>query len=372
MTIDTNKDMRWMTNNFLEAGLGSFSVSSEDSNYPLENLTDGSQRTKVFKFGGRFLIELNVNDKIYINAATYQIPAADYNSLNDLLVAANTVLAGIAAFFYDVDTLVVSISDATPFTLALSNQTEAAWETLGYTGIIDVAVAGGIIEDADEARVHWPYEEININFGYQAPIGFIAFIGDLAEELKIPEGAVIRIQGNTVNSFVAPTLDETITWYSTGAFRFLDDQVDSAWQYVKITIECPSGPFIPEIGYLYVGDYETFGTRNISTGFELTFEDPSQQSSSDAGQIYTNERTPYRVFSSLSVGLARTTEAAFLKRIYALKQVSVPFFIALDPTSYLSSTFDEHLAYMRFAGSPRYRHILRDIFELSFELREAL
>ena len=31
MSIDTNKDMRWMTNNFLESGLNTFTVSSENT-----------------------------------------------------------------------------------------------------------------------------------------------------------------------------------------------------------------------------------------------------------------------------------------------------------------------------------------------------
>lgn len=369
--IDTSKDMRWMTNNFMEAGLASFVVSSEDSSYPKANMIDGDQRTKIFKFGGRFLIEAGVNDKLYINSTTFTIPAGDYNDLNSLINAINSVTTTTATFSYDSATNIISASDPSGLTLNLSNQTTAAWTTLGFTGLVDVTVGSSVTESADEARFHWPYEEITVDFGYQAPIGFIGLIGDMAQELKIPEGATITIQGNQVNSFVAPPLNKTISWYTSGAFTFLDDQTDDAWRYVKIIITCPSGPFTPEIGYLYIGDYQTM-TKNIGTGFELNFEDPSEQSSSDSGQIYTNTKTPCRVFTSLEVGLAQPTQAAFLKTLYKLKQKSVPFFIHLDPQSYLSNSFDDHLAYVRFTNSPRYKHILRDIFQLSFELREAL
>lgn len=372
MAIDTSTSMRWMTNNLLEAGVASFVVSSEHASYPLENVTDGSQRSKLFKFGGRFLIEAGENDKIYINSTPFTIPADDYNDLNSLLTAINTVLAGLASFSYDAETYVVSVSDATTFTLNLSTTTDAAWETLGFTGSVDVVVTGSFVESADEARIHWPYEEFTVDFGYQATIGFVGMIGNLASELRIPEGATITILGNTVNDFAAPPLSQTIPWYTTGAFKFIDDLADSAWRYVKVRIECPSGPFIPEIGYLYLGEYEKFDEKNIGTGFELNFDDPSELSVADSGAIYANTRTPYRVFSALSVGLARPEHAAFLKRIYKLKQKSTPFFVALDPTSYLSDSFDEHLAYVRFGDSPRYKHIIRNIFELEFDLREAL
>ncbi len=370
--IDTDKSMRWMFTNLLNTGYNSFEVSSEHASYPKENMLDGSQRTKVFRFGGRFLIEEDVNDKIYINSTPYQIPADDYNDLNSLLTAINTLLAGLASFSYGGSTNIISVSDATTFTLNLTSTTEAAWETLGFTGAADVVVTGGSNLDADEARVHWPYEEITVDFGYQASIGFVGMIHDLALEMKIPEGAEIKILGNTVNSFVAPPLEQVIPWYSTGVFKFIDDIDDSAWRYVKIRITCPSGPFIPEIGFIYLGEYEKFTDKNIGTGFGLSHEDNSQLSQADSGAQYYNARTSPRVLSNMSVGLARPTHAALLKRIYALKGRGIPFFVALDPQSYLSDTFDEHLAYVRFTEPPRYQHILRNIFELSFNLREAL
>jgi hypothetical protein len=370
--IDTNKDMRWMTNNFLETGYGSFAVTSEDANYPKENMLDGAQRTKVFKFGGRFLIEAGVNDKLYISGVTYTIPAADYGSLNALLLAINTLLSGIASTSYNADNepYIVSIFPVGTKNLQFSNRTTAAWDTLGFSQIVDVSGTTGVI--AAEGRNHWPYEEITIDFGYQAPIGFLAMISDLAEELKIPEGATITLLGNTVNSFVAPPLNVTIPWYTTGAFRFLDDQTDDAWRYVKIRITCPSGGFIPQIGYLYVGDYSNFDSKNIGTGFDWTYEDASELSAADAGQVYGNSRTAIRVLDSLTVGLARPEHGAFLKRIYKLKGLVTPFFVALDPTSYLSDTDDEYLAYVRFTAPPRGQHIIRNIFELQFAIREAL
>jgi hypothetical protein len=376
MAIDTNKDMRWMTNNFLESGLNSFTVSSENTYYPFTNLTDYNQRAKTFKFGGRFLIEEDVNDKFYIDylgtPSVYQVPADDYATLDDLLTAIFAASSSVYEFSYDGDTNVIGVSAAIPFTLQLSLTTESIWETIGYTNGVDQSILASAVYEADEARFHWPYEEINVDFGYQAPIGFVGFIGDLAEEFKIPEGAVVRFMGNTIDDFTSPPLDKNLVWTDTGIFEFMDDIDDSAWRYIKITIACPSGPFYPEFGCLYIGDYTTLDGRNISTGVEMDLIDPSEQSLSEGGQLFTNDKTPFREFSSLDIGLASPEHVAFFKALYKLKQKSVPFFVSLDPTEFLSDSPDEYLAYVRFPESPKYKHILNNRFEVSFFLREAL
>lgn len=370
--IDTSKAIRFMTNNFLETGYADLEVSSQDASYPFDECLDPRQRTKVFKFGGRFLIEEDVNDKIYIDGVTYQIPADDYNTANALASAMNTAIAAsnVSVSYSSLEFILTGINVSTTFNCTTT--TESIWETLGFSTAADVIAGSGVENHADATRIHWPYEEITIDFGYQASIGFIGIIGDLAQELKIPQGAEIRILGNNVLSFVAPPLDQVIPWYESGAFKFVDDISDSAWRYVKLRITCPTGAFIPEIGYLYIGDYSNFPDRNISTGFELEYQDNSFISSADDGQIYSNDKTPLRSYSSLDVGLASPECAAFLKEIYKLKQLSIPFFLALDPQSYLSDSFDEHLAFVRFVSPPKYKHIIKDIFEMRFEVREAI
>lgn len=374
MAIDNSKSIRFMVNNLLETGYAALSVSSEKFGFPFYNALDPSQRTKLFKFGGRFLIEAGVNDKIYINGNTYTVAADNYQSGTDLANAINDVIVG-AICFYDPFTSkdFYLAGDGAPMTLNLSNNVTAIWQTIGFTTGVDSTTGASVEKHGDMVRLHWPNEEISIDFGYLAPIGFIGIIGDLAEEFKIPEGAVVRIQGNTVNSFVAPPLDKIIPWTSTGSFKFIDDIADSAWRYVKLTITCPTHNKDLEIGYLYIGEYSKLpDDRNVSTGFELEFEDNSDSSDSDDGQMFFNDKTPIRVFRSLQVDLARPEASAYLKRIYKLKQKSIPFFVALDPKMYLSHTFDEHLALVRFVEPPKYKHVARNLFEFGFELREAL
>lgn len=372
--IDTSKAIRFMTNNYLESGYADLDVSSSHADYDFDDCLDPKQRSKVFKFGGRFLIEAGVNDKIYIAGVTYTIPAGNYSTAVALASAINTAItaSGIVCTGGFNNEFTLTNGSGVSKILNLSNRTTAIWDTIGFTSVTNITAAPSFENHADENRIHWPYEEITIDFGYQAQIGFVGIISDLASELKIPQGAEIRILGNNVNSFVAPPLDQIIPWYTSGAFKFIDDTTDSVWRYVKLRITCPTGNFIPELGYLYIGDYSVFPERNIGNGFELDFDDRSILSTSDDGQVYANDKTPLRVFSSLEVGLARPDAAAFLKRIYKLKQLSTPFFVSLDPQMYFSDSFDEHLALVRFTAPPKYKNILKNLSQLNFELKEAI
>ena len=369
--IDTSKALRFMSNNFLETGYADLDVSSADDNHPFANCLDPLQRTKTFKFGGRFTIDAT-NNKIYVNGNTYTIPSGEYTGTT--LATAISLLIEIPEstfiYYYPEDRVFQFIG--ANYVLNTSQVLNAVWTTLGFTTGVDRAMTSSETT-ADADRIHWPNEKITIDFGYQAAIGFVGIIGDLGQELRIPQGATINFKANTVNDEATALVDVTIPWYERGAFRFIDDIAGAGWRYVWLTITCPTGAFNPEFGYLYIGDYSVFpDDRNIGTGFDEDWQDNSMISSSDAGQIYGNPRTPMRGYTSLQVGVAKPEVTAFLKNLYKLKGLTVPFFICIDPTSYLSSSFDEHLAFVRFRQPPRSKHILRDMFEIGFEVREAV
>lgn len=374
--IDNNKAARFMCNNFLETGYADLQVSSYDPdffNHDFSNALDPRERTKTFKFGGRFLID-NTNNKIYIGGVTYTVANANYNTAYALATAINDVLAGIATCYYSTSTCDFTLVAAgAPRTFQLSNNVNAIWETIGFTSGVDIVAAGvGSENDGDQVRLHWPYEEITIDFGYQAPIGFIGLVGDLAQELKIHPGATVEIFGNNVNDFTAPPLNQVLPIYDTGVFKFIDDIADSAWRYLKLRITCPTATIMPEFGYIYIGDYGVIPGRNVGTGVETTHEDNSIISKADDGQIYGNDKTPLRLYSSLEVGVAKPAAAAYLKNIYKLKQLSTPFFFSLDPKNFLGEGIDEHLALVRLTAPPKYKHVLNNLWQLSFELREVI
>lgn len=374
--IDTNCDMRFMANNFLDTGYNTYTVSSILAGYYQSDLTT-PERARTFKFGGRFLIVEDENDLISINANAYQIPAGEYTAAG--LAAAITALYVADNITCTPPTLAngyeFSFERATAFTLNTSAITDSVWQTLGYnTGVDMVAILDGATyyAVADQSRIHWPNEEIVIDFGYQAAIGFIGLIGDLSSELKVPEGAEVRFQANNIDDFTAPPVDKVLTWSKRGLFTFIDDVADSAWRYCKLIITHPEGPDHSEIGYLYIGDYAFFIDRNISVGIGIDYVDPTIISSADDGHEYANEKTPYRMFTGLAVGLSSFANANYLKRLYHLKKKGSPFFVALDPKVQITDSVDDMTMFCRFSKVPDTRHIIHNKYELNFELKEAL
>ena len=374
--IDNNTDMRFMSNNFIETGYNTREISSIASGFFASDLTT-PERSRTFKFGGRFTINAS-NNQIYVNGSPYSITIGEYQS--PAALAANIELA-IAATNVLVQwdetsggKFIFSLA-ASPFTLSAATTTNAVWETIGIisgANLIAPFVSTDYRISADMPRWHWPNEVIKFDFGYQASIGFVGMIGDLTRELQIPQGATITFQANNVDDFTAPPVNKVMTWTKRGVFAFIDDVVDSAWRYCRIILQHPEGPIHSEIGYLYIGDYSSFTDRNISTGFEERFVDTSKVSESDDGQLFTNQKTPYRVLTGISVGLANPANVNFLKRLFYLKLKAAPFFVALDPKVRISETIDDLTIFCRFTQEPQNQQVLFNKFELKFELTEAL
>jgi hypothetical protein len=372
--INTSTDMRFMSNNLLETGYNTMTVSSIADGYYQSDLTT-HERARVMKFGGRFTIGAT-NNKIYINGSTYTLTSGEYLS-GDLLAAHITTIIAASGVTCDHlgSTTKFRLSKASTFTANAATLTNAVWETLGIITGADVVAtntSGTYYVHADIPRYHYPNETIHVDFGYQADIGFVGIVGDLARELGIPEGAVVTFQANTVDDFTAPLVDKVLTWSERGLFAFIDDVDDTNFRYCKLIIEHPEGPTYPEIGYLYIGDFSYFIDRNISIGVTLGFVDSSIISNSDDGQEFVNEKTTYRTLSGMSVGLARPDNVDFLNRLFALKKRSAPFFVALDPRSQISNAIDDLTLFCKFSNPPTVKHIVNNLYELSFELKESL
>jgi hypothetical protein len=78
------------------------------------------------------------------------------------------------------------------------------------------------------------------------------------------------------------------------------------------------------------------------------------------------------VFSGMGVGLASPTNIDFMRQLFFLKQVTSPFFVALDPKTQISYGQDDFLLFCRFLKEPSYSQELFRYFNIEFELKEAM
>ena len=378
MTIDATCKTRFMRNNLLELSFNALSVSSENSSYPKTNLYD-KVRSNPFYFNQRFEITASTN-QLYFNdglAKTATITAGEYTGTTlatEIQTQLNTISSG-----FTVTHLTDSIFrfvNGSSFTLSLTSTTNAIWDTLGFTGVVDET---GTTIDADRARYHYPYEYILVDFGYNARVDFIGMVSSLEADFTIPDEATVTVEANNINDFTAPPYTATPTYNSLGLFHFITD-VDSDYRYWRIKIEAkewdpPSASLYSlGAGYLHMGAFESLSTdnRNVSVGFNHLSNDLSDSNMSDTGKKFFNRRVKRAQFGGLLLPLLGTTDKEVLERIYDDVGMNTPFFISLDPTVTVTDDISKLTKLVYFEGPPTFTHVNYNRFNAAFSLVEVV
>lgn len=382
--------MRLALNNYLNTGFVSIynaaSANEIPGLLPLSNIYDDS-RSSFFKFFGRFYF--GSNTKIY-----FSLNGIDYTATIDLsglavanqlpdpntvaFYVSNAISAAASSFdvFCGYDPLACQFyftSTNPTFTARFSQTTDAAWTILGFTETVDVM---GTEIRAARVRKSYPSEYLDIDFGYSADVRFVAILGDASKAVGISENMPVRLHANSIPNFDTPALTINLSpenYDERGIFKFLDDLSEStAYRYWRVEF------FNSEIGgdlkvhYLYLGDYQTITMRNVSTGFNWVVLDPSEVGETVSGQLYYNDLAPIRELDNLQIGLVNKNTADELRRIFELKRTVEPFFCSLDPKKNVSKNLADLTVYCKFSDAPSFSHVIKDLYNFSFKLREVI
>jgi hypothetical protein len=212
----------------------------------------------------------------------------------------------------------VSITTGT-FKFLLSNQTNAIWDTLGFTGVVDTALAA--LHTADEIRIHTG-ELVYCNFGSVKTIKDIVL-----KNHNLQSTAVIQARYYS-DAFITLVDTETLTWhagqigirtekiYQYAAFYISDP--DNPAGYVEMGLAWFGGEFIPHYGYN--------GDR------EAAPQDPSIVTSSEDGQESTIQMSHFKewgYFFDAMTAADRVTWAA----VFAIIGATRPCFIVEAPSA---------------------------------------
>lgn len=373
----TNCNIRFMENNFAALTGGQITASSALSSFPVTNAVD-SFRSKVYKASGHFEITAS-NNLIYINDGankTVTVTAADYTTPAGLATAMQTALNAASSNWtvsYDSSgaTYKFTIANSGSVTLRLTQTTNAIWDTIGFTTSSDLV---GTTQTADEQRNHTD-EYIIFDLGAESPVDFAAVIGPLDENFSLSTTATIKLQANNLNVWSAPPFDHTLTRTDDGIYKFFDDVSDTRYRYWRFYYEDiynAAGPEGISIGNIYLGDYVTFTSKNVSNGFGFETVDPSERVTSDNGTIYFDEKTNYFSLDGLKMGLIDLATRDSLLQIYRKVKTTTPFYVSLDPRLSISTDIEDFTKYVIFDGQPSYAHVIYDTFNMNFKLREVL
>lgn len=366
MTISCK--LKFGTSNLLEDATNT--VSSETVGFELTNALN-YRRAKTWKPTGRFLID-STNNKVYFNQAGDLIATvanANYATGSALATAVQTAMNAVGSGWtvtYSSNRFTLSRSNSR--TVQFSNTTNAIWNTLGYTWSTDILSNSF---PANEKRCHYPYEEIQVDFGAITPIGFFAIIGKIGEEFQISDTATISLLGNNINSFASPQYSQTATVTNDGAFLFLDQDNTTSFRYWRIRIQDfynPLGNF--EISNIYLGQTEELDV-NIQNEFEFSLNDATEKSESESQVTYFDEKFKQWRFSGLSYALLDKTNMKKLMDIFQEKGISRQFYLCIDPTTAITTTIEQFNRLVFFANTPNFKQVFYDRYNSTCNFVEA-
>lgn len=361
--------VRVYDNNFVSDTTLFNTYSSATTAGPFTNLVDPI-RSRCWETSGNFTIGAT-NNKIYINDGgdkTVTLSSANYATPTLMAAHVQTQLNASSSNWtctYSTTTKKFTIGHTGSATLRLTQTSNAAWSTLGFTTSIDLT---GTSFTADTSRIHTS-EYFIIDLGYAANVTFFGLISTLENAFPISSSATINLYGNSINDWTSPPFTQALTRTDGGIFQPL---TSASYRYFKFELIDKTNPLGSNLkfGYLYFGDHATL-TRNISNGFQLQIVDPSDYMESEAGTPFFNTKPKFTKLSSLNLQVMDKTDRETMLDVFNRIGINNPFFIGFDPELLISTTADQLTKYVYFSDPPQFTHVIYDVFSMSFDLKEA-
>jgi hypothetical protein len=378
MTSERNTRIRFMDNNNAEVTQAAALYSSQLASFPFSNAIN-KFRSRVWVPSGRFEITES-NQNLHVNTGadiTAVIDVGEYATPELLATEIENKLNTVSsnwAVTYDRagETYTFNISNTASVVLRLSNTSDAIWDTIGFTTNIDLT---GTAFQADRQRNHYPYEYFQFDFGYISNQTFFAMIAPLDEIFSISTSANVTLMASNLDQWTNPPFTITLDVNDQGIMRFLDNEETSSFRFWRCLVqdrENPGGPNAIRIGHIYLGDYTTMTTRNVSNNFQRVSIDPSRVDISTSGVLHFDRKTQYNLINSVNIKYMERSEKDALREMYNILGKTTPFYVSLDPTLCLTNDLFELTKYCVFNSEPVFKQEIADIFSVSFTLRELV
>lgn len=348
---------RFCFNNWVDTG--TLSASSSHASYPSTNLVGGI-RSKVWQAGGLFEISAT-NNKVYINSTTYSLTVGSYTSAT-LITHFNSV-TGVTLSRNSVGRFVITLGGSG--TLNLSSTTTSIWSTLGFLTSADLT---GTVFTADERRYstsEWIKADI-----FQPQRAHFAAVIPPANTVFSATTATVYLQGNNVDVWTSPQVNEQMEVSSNGAFLAPSADLEPC-RYWQVKIVDVKNSAI-QVAVVYIGTATINTNTNLAVGFTRNRVDPSVRLFSEGGQLYTDRKPRVLTITGASVQYLKDTELKDMEQLAYDLGTGRPFFLCMDPLKQVSTTLDQMTHYVEVDAEVQFNHVLNSYYNFSFTLREVL
>lgn len=251
------------------------------------------------------------------------------------------------------------------------------WATSANITASSASASFPVTNLGNEARskVHRPTsmtdQWITVDLGASLEVGFVALTGPLGQPFGISHGATCKIQMSNLDQWASPPVDLTLPVTDRGAARFMDDQADSTYRYVRFSYSDP-GNAIASFSHVYVGPYDTLTVSNVGRGFQKTTIDPSVEQVADDGARFYRSKPKYDLLENINMIYVKAADRRALESLVSRMGKSRPFYVSLDPTLLISTGLDEFTRWVQFAQEPVFVHEIADRFSMvGLSFREA-
>ena len=374
----TTAKVRFLQNNQAAADGATVTVSSAVSGFAGSNSVD-TRRWKKWRAQGAFYIG-STNNTIYINDGsnkTVTLTTGWYTSGAALAAHVQTQLNASSTNWtctYSTTTgkFTTGRSSGTA-TARLTQTTNAAWDTLGYTGAADVSFGTGTA--SDERRNHTS-ECWTVDLGVAKDISALIAITTAGATFPFSSAGTYTLKASATNNATTPWGASYDAVYSPtqsddGLHAFFTTATYRYWQLEMIDRTNTGGPTF-DLAVIYLGDYVEPTTYDLNLGFERVLVDPSVRNEAESGALFHRRMTKYWSYRALTVGLVSDTDRTELERVADELGRTTPFFVSLDPDAAISSEVAEFTKYVVFDDDMSRAHQLWKYYGLSFNLREVI
>lgn len=376
-----NAHARIMDNNFNDTDVATVTYSSQLSTTYAASNTRHVSRAKYWKPSGNFTVTAT-NRYLYINDTgdlTVTLTLGNYATPTLFAAHVQTQLNAVSSNWtctYSTTTLKFTITRSSgTAVLQFATTTNAAWDMLGYTATANDS-SGPF--PAEEIRVHSKeWYQVDLGLAYACPC-FHA-IGPIDEAFSLSSAATVVVKADNIDdeaNWASPAFSYTCSPEDSGVHAFMDDADGTSityryWRFEFVDRMNPGGSSAFKISHIYFGDFVTMAISNVAPGFTYVNTDQTDAEESESGQQFFRTGVKYRRFQSLTIELMEPDERRELVRSFQRLGVHTPFYLALDPTLAISETTGELTAFGRFAAEPTLPHVIRDLFTVNIDFREA-
>lgn len=385
--------IRFLTDTFIDedTNLVAYEFSSEDADFPAENVLNRNRRSKVWRTAGYFEIESGSNTIVFSEDGgstplTATITADEYTSNAAFRAAVKAALEAAS-----VNSVTYTVAHTNSKFVITSNGNGGAtldllWTDAGSTDMADILGysdasddSGALTYTADVIRIHTS-EWITFDLGTAAnPTDFILVGGDRNAALPISPGATIYLYGSPVNNFNGvPPVSYTLTYNDEAVYTSNNDGLDTAmsgarfWR-VEIVDRDNANGYI-ELGAVFLGNHAFTGTDTRGCAqFPFNFSpiDRSDVIFSEGGQNFS-DKNPQAEDFSLTFSALEKEEAEILVDIFRDYGKVTPFFLSLDQNQVFSTSVNRWIRYVQFQGEPSLSLTNPNFFTMQAKFLEVL